>query len=117
MSEVVSNQVVPTKSNRGGKGGTRDMRAVQVKQEVKRMLENSDLTIERQISGSKTQAEGPNMSFQVSGKSVETPFSRYYLNTKLDRLSQRFGIKAELRRKERGVEHVMVDVYLNPKED
>lgn len=114
MVEVQTAETHNVRSNKATQRVSRDARAVQVKNEVKEILSRSHLKIEKQVTGSKNPGEGPNITFEVSGKGVETPFNRYYLNKKLDRLNERFGVTALLRRKDRGVDQIKVDVYLTP---
>lgn len=93
----------------------------EARKEIREALKRADLTIVKTVNGVSTgdKMVGPMdhkiITYQVAGKAVEDPTRRYYMSTRLEKLSKRLGLHVELRRVRKNTNEVFVDVF--PTED
>jgi hypothetical protein len=103
-----------TTETHGGETATRtkparDNSHDKIRATVREILTRSNLTVGKASAG---KGEGkPIVTYAVTGEGVKAPFNRYYLGTKLEKRLADTGYRAELRRKERGVDSILVDVF------
>ena len=87
------------------------------RKEVREALKRADLEIVKHIPGDKSGDKSVGklanklFSYQVSGERVSDSTGRYYMNTRLQRLSEKLGLHIELRRVRRNASEVFVDVF------
>ncbi len=87
------------------------------RKEVREALKRADLDIVTQIPGDKSgdksvgKMAGKLFSYQVSGKRVSDSTDRYYMKTRLEKLSEKLDIHVEMRRVARNSPNVFIDVF------
>lgn len=95
----------------------RTMDLKELRDNVREALKRADLKIERHIPGEKSgdpqvgKLQGKLFSYQVSGDRVAESSGRYYMSTRLSRLSEKLGLHVDLRRVRRNATEVFVDVF------
>jgi hypothetical protein len=86
---------------------------------VREALKRADLKIEKHIPGEKSGDKavgalaGKLFSYQISGERVEESSGRYYMSSRLQKLSEKLGIHVELRRVRRNASEIFVDVFMS----
>lgn len=88
-----------------------------VRKRVQAALKRAELKIEKSVTGEKSgdtdhgPMPGKLFSYMISGTRVSDSTGRYYMNNRLEKLSDELGVHVELRRVKRGSTEVYLDVF------
>lgn len=110
MVQMQTNQIQNRSESRGF-----DLKTT--RDEIREALKRADLKIEKHIPGEKSgdKSVGPMaqklFSYQISGERVAESSGRYYMTSRLAKLSEKVGVHVELRRVRRNASEVFVDVF------
>jgi hypothetical protein len=105
----------------GGTSKRKQLEPAEMRKEIRDALKRADLTIVKTVQAAATgdKVVGPMankiITYQVAGAAVADPTKRYYMSTRLEKLSKKVGVHVELRRVRKNTNEVFVDVF--PTED
>lgn len=112
--------MVQVHTSAGTRSSKRTVDVQTLRKNVREALKRADLDIDkRNIPGERSgdKAVGPLrgklFSYQVSGDRVADSTARYYMGTRLQKLSEKLDVHIELRRVRRNASEVFVDVFLS----